>query len=97
MDYFTKWASAFAPPDAEASTCMRIMYDGFFAQFGLPNQLHTDKGRNLSLNCSMRCASSQDKNDTIPSTVRWSDRENEQDIATDVEMYGGWESRKLAS
>jgi len=30
-DYFTKWACAFALPDAEASTCMRVMYDGFFA------------------------------------------------------------------
>jgi len=46
-DYFTKWACAFALPDAEASTCMRMMYDGFFAQFGLPNQLHTDQGRNF--------------------------------------------------
>jgi len=46
-DYFTKWACAFALPDAEPSTCMRIMYDGFFAQFGLPNQLHTDQGRNF--------------------------------------------------
>jgi len=24
-----------------------MMYDGFFAQFGLPNQLHTDQGRNF--------------------------------------------------
>jgi len=23
------------------------MYDGFFAQFGLPNQLHKDQGRNF--------------------------------------------------
>jgi len=43
-DYFTKWACAFALPDAEASTCMRMMYDGFFAQFDLPNQL---QGRNF--------------------------------------------------
>ena len=46
-DYFTKWACAFALPDAEASTCMRAMYDGFFAQFGLPCQLHSDLGRNF--------------------------------------------------
>jgi len=46
-DYFTKWACAFALPDAEASTCMRAMYDGFFAQFGLPRQLHSDLGRNF--------------------------------------------------
>jgi len=41
-DYFTKWACAFALPDAEASTCMRAMYDGFFAEFGPPRQLHSD-------------------------------------------------------
>ena len=46
-DYFTKWACAFALPDAEASTCMRAMYNGFFAQFGLPRQLHSDQGRNF--------------------------------------------------
>jgi len=46
-DYFTKWACAFALPDAEASTCMRAMYDGFFAEFGLPRQLHSDLGKNF--------------------------------------------------
>ena len=46
-DYFTKWACAFALPGAEASTCMRAMYDGFFASFGLPRQIHTDLGRNF--------------------------------------------------
>jgi len=52
-DYFTEWACAFALPDAEASTCMRVMYDDFFAEFGLPRQLHSDLGkRNLNPNCS---------------------------------------------
>jgi len=46
-DYFTKWACAFALPDAEASTCMRAMYDGYFAKFGLPRQLHSDIGKNF--------------------------------------------------
>jgi len=46
-DYFTKWACAFALPDAEASTCMRAMYDGFFADFGLHRQLHSDLGKNF--------------------------------------------------
>ena len=46
-DYFTKWACAFTLPDAEASTCMRAMYDGFFAEFGLPRQLHSDLGKNF--------------------------------------------------
>ena len=46
-DYFTKWACAFPLPDAEASTCMRAMYDGFFSHFGLPRQLHSDLGKNF--------------------------------------------------
>jgi len=46
-DCFIKWACAFALPDAEASTCMRAMYDGFFASFGLPRQIHTDLGKNF--------------------------------------------------
>jgi len=43
-DYFTKWGCAFALPDAEAFTCMRAMYDGFF---GLPRQIHSDLGKNF--------------------------------------------------
>ena len=46
-DYFTKWACAFALPDAEASTCMRVMYNSFFAHFGLPRQIHSDLGKNF--------------------------------------------------
>jgi len=37
-DYFTKYSRAFPLVDAEASTCMRAIYDGFFALFGLPRQ-----------------------------------------------------------
>ena len=44
-DYFTKWIEAFPLPDAEASTCMRAMYDGFFSRFGLSRQLHSDQGK----------------------------------------------------
>jgi len=46
-DYFNKWACAFALPDAEASTCMQAMYDGFFAAFSLTCQLHSDLGENF--------------------------------------------------
>ena len=46
-DYFTKWATAFALPDAEASTCMRAMDDGFFSIFGLPCQLHSYQRKNF--------------------------------------------------
>ena len=46
-DYFTKWSEAYALPDAEASTCMRAIYDNFFAKFGLPCKLHSDLGTNF--------------------------------------------------
>ena len=46
-DYFTKWAECYALPDAEASTCMRSLYNNFFSRFGLPRQIHTDLGRNF--------------------------------------------------
>ena len=51
-DYFTKWACAFALPDAEASTCMRAMYDGFFSHFDFPAKFTPIKGAILKVNCS---------------------------------------------
>jgi len=38
-DYFSKWTEAYALPDAEASTCMQVLYNQFSA--GLPRQLHS--------------------------------------------------------
>ena len=46
-DYFTKWSESYALPDAEAHTCMSAMYNNFFARFGMPRQLHSDKGKNF--------------------------------------------------
>jgi len=88
-DYFTKWACAFALPDAEASTCMHIMYDGFLAQFGQPNQLHTDPGRNFEskLFYEMCQLTRVVKTRTTPFRPQ-SDRTNEHDITANVKMYG---------
>jgi len=49
-DYFTKWSEEYPLMDAEASTCVRVMYDSFFARFGLPCQLHSDMGKNFESN-----------------------------------------------
>ena len=46
-DCFTKWSETYALPDAEAHTCMSGMYNGFFARFGMPRQLHSDQGKNF--------------------------------------------------
>ena len=42
-----KCVEAFPIPNEEAFTCMSALYDGFFAHFGLPLQLHSDQGRNF--------------------------------------------------
>jgi len=47
VDYMTKWAEAYALPNEEASTCMNALYNGPFSRFGMPNQLHSDQGRNF--------------------------------------------------
>ena len=46
-DYFTKWSEAYPLKDAETTTCMREMYNHFFARFGVSRQLHSDQGRNF--------------------------------------------------
>ena len=50
VDYFTKWAEAYALPNEEAATCMTALYQNFFSRFGLPTQLHSDQGRNFESN-----------------------------------------------
>jgi len=47
VDAFTKWVAAYPLPDQEAHTCMTALFNGFFARFGLPRQLHSDQGRNF--------------------------------------------------
>jgi len=79
-DYFTKWSCAFALPDAEASTCMRAMYDGFFSEFGLPKQLHSDLGKNFESKLFLalpHCRSKQVTHHRISPAERWADGENE--------------------
>jgi len=47
VDAFTKWVEAYPLPDQEAHTCITALFNGFFARFGLPRQLHSDQGRNF--------------------------------------------------
>ena len=46
-DYFTKWKEAYPMRDMEATTVARLLVNEFFCQFGLPDFLHTDQGRNF--------------------------------------------------
>ena len=45
MDYFTRWAEAYAIPNQEATTVASKLVDEFFCRFSVPSQLHSDQGR----------------------------------------------------
>ena len=46
-DYFTKWVEAYAMPNMEAGTVAELFVSRFVCQFGVPDVLHTDQGRNF--------------------------------------------------
>ena len=43
-DLFTKWTEAFAIPNQEATTVVKVMVDEFICRFGTPLQIHSDQG-----------------------------------------------------
>ena len=43
-DLFTKWTDAFAIPNQEATTVVKVMVDEFICRFGTPLQIHSDQG-----------------------------------------------------
>ena len=44
-DYFTRWTEAYPIPNQEATTIARKLTDEFFFRFSIPEQLHSDQGR----------------------------------------------------
>ena len=46
-DYFTRWVEAFGIPNQAATTVASKITEQFFFRFGLPEQLHSDQGRNF--------------------------------------------------
>ena len=46
-DYFTRWVQAFGIPDQLATTVAHRLTNEIFFRFGLPEQLHSDQGRNF--------------------------------------------------
>lgn len=47
MDYFTKWPEAYAVPDQSAATTAERLVSEMFCRFGVPEELHSDQGRNF--------------------------------------------------
>ena len=44
-DYFTRWMEAYAIPNQEAATVARVLTQEFFCRFSLPEQFHSDQGK----------------------------------------------------
>ena len=47
MDYFTKWPEADALPNQESGVVAQAFVESFICQHGIPEELHTDQGRNF--------------------------------------------------
>ncbi|KAI4871800.1 hypothetical protein NFI96_004239 [Prochilodus magdalenae] len=47
VDYFTKWPEAYAVPDQGAVATAEVLVREFFCRFGVPEELHSDQGRNF--------------------------------------------------
>ena len=47
VDYFTKWAEAFALPNQEAALVSQKLVEEVVCRFGVPHELHSDQGRNF--------------------------------------------------
>ena len=44
-DYFSKWTECYPMSNMEASTVARLLVEQLFTRFGVPDQLHSDQGR----------------------------------------------------
>jgi len=44
-DYFTRWVEGFALPSQEANTVATKLVNNIFLRFAVPEQLHSDQGR----------------------------------------------------
>ena len=44
-DYWTKWTEAYSTPNHTAETVAKALVNNFIARFGIPEQLHSDQGR----------------------------------------------------
>ncbi len=47
IEYFTKWAEAYAVPNQTAGVTARWVVEEFCCRFGPPVTLHSDQGRNF--------------------------------------------------
>ena len=44
---FTKWAEGYAIPNQRATTCARVLVKNWICQYGVPDSIHSDQGKNI--------------------------------------------------
>ena len=49
-DYFTKWTECYPMPNMEAVTVAKLLVEQLFTRFGVPEQIHSDQGRQFESN-----------------------------------------------
>lgn len=50
MDYFSKWPEAYPIPNQEATTVADVFVENWISRFGVPEEIHSDQGRNFESN-----------------------------------------------
>ena len=55
-DYFTRWMEAYPIKDQVAATVAQKLVDHVFCRLGIPEQLHSDQGKQFESSLSRNCA-----------------------------------------
>ena len=55
-DHFTCWCDALPTPNAKAETVARILDERVFSYFGIPENLHSDQGKNFDRDLIKECS-----------------------------------------
>ena len=87
VDYFTKWAEAFALPNKQSQTVAEVLMTGVICQQGALHRLHSDQGGKFeSLDGGVRTPRcGENPHDTVSTSVRWAGGAAELDHQEDVE------------
>ena len=70
MDYFTKWAEAFPLLNQEAASVAEMFVTQFACRYGVPRQLHTDRGKNFDSQLLKSICKLLEINKTLTSAYR---------------------------
>ena len=69
-DYFSRWVEAYGIPNQEAVTVAKKLVDELFCRFSIPEQIHSDQGRQFESNLVQEICKLLHVNNTVSSPVR---------------------------